>query len=104
MANVKYKTWSIGPRHDPYGAHELTVTTTAGKVVSYYADGLDNVKVKVDGEVAASGIASNASEAQVFLDLFEEHAGISYDAAMKAWERIEALDPFSGFDPYYGHA
>ena len=101
---VSIKNWSIGPKHDPYGAEELTVVTTAGKVVTYYRDGLGNNRVEVDGEVAASIHAYNVIAELTLKDLFEEYAGISYSQAYKAWERLQTSDPFKGIDPYYGHA
>ncbi len=90
MARVDYKSWSIGPRHDPYGADELTFTTTSGKEVSLYTDGLYRMRVSVDGEVAAEYVGDSKEEAEKLYDLFEEEAGISYADARNAWERLEA--------------
>lgn len=73
---ISVRRGSEGPRHDPYGYTEITVTTN-GDVVTYHGGLGEWVRVngvKVDDDSLA-------------VMLFERHTGMSVEQAMRAYDR-----------------
>ncbi len=93
MTSIAIETGSEGPKHDPYGWEEVTVTRSNGDEVTLHS-GLGSW-VAVNGErfayaqpITLDLIDGEKEEWRLLCKKFEEVAGCSPDAARKAYGRV----------------
>lgn len=94
MAKIAVKSWSIGPRHDPYNAEVLTFIKTNGDKVKYYRDGLGRVRIEFNDQIVMEGFFDSMAEEEPFYAKFEELAGLSFDRAHKIHSRNYTTSPY----------
>jgi len=80
MSSVDIRTGTEGPRHDPYGYEELTVTSERCGTVTLH-EGL-GCWLRVNGACANEGDHDRC------VALFEHVCGITAKAARRAYERL----------------
>jgi len=84
MTCIDIKTGSEGPRHDPYGYEEITVTRPNGDVVTLH-EGL-TVWLKLNNSAQYMFTSSTYEDA---VKKFEFFAGCSPAIARRAYERMQ---------------
>lgn len=72
MSNIKLKTGSEGPRHDPYGYTEITVDRQDGRVVTLHSGLAYWCKVYLNGKLVLT-----FDNEQTIEKMFTRFAGIS---------------------------
>lgn len=82
MTSIDIKTGTEGPRHDPYGYEEITVTRPNGDVITLHQGLVEWVQVN---NSQRHGNRRTASCRKVF----EFFAGCTPEVARRAYERVQ---------------
>ena len=97
MARLSYKSFNIGPSHDPYAADCFCYRRADGIAVCLETNGLGYSSVTFDGIVVTESWFQTQEQLRANEFLIEQLAGFPYKVLWRAWERQEAS---RGEDPY----